>query len=63
MQSEWHLQTEKLPSFTWLALALELQFARKILCSQLHCDFERRKSEEFLEGSVETSILMICVCF
>ena len=32
------------------AAAFELQFACKIPCSQLHCDFERRNSDEFLRG-------------
>ena len=33
------------------AAALELQFACKILCSQLHCDyFERHKTGGFLRG-------------
>ena len=48
MQSEWCLQTEKLLNVA--ALEIEFEFARKILCSQLYCDYERRKCDEFLRG-------------
>ena len=43
-QNEWHFQTSKLLSIECLTLLrLKLQFARKILCSEMHCDLNAAK--------------------
>ena len=44
-------------------VALELQFARKILSMETRCDLSTAKVMNFLEGSVQTLILPICICF
>ena len=43
-------------SYVVNAAALELQSACKIICSQRHYNFERRKSAEILRGVISSNV-------
>ena len=48
MQNEWHFQTSIF--YVVNTAALELHYARKILCSQIHYNFVRCKIAEIWRG-------------